>query len=62
MCSPVMPRILFYLHVQIEMKRVVFLLMNSKVLFNDSRLVSDVSNPGISFPKDEVISGSLIDV
>jgi hypothetical protein len=61
MCSPVMSCILFYLHVQIEMKRVVFLLMNSKVLFNDSRLVSDVSNPGISFPK-EVISESLTSV
>ena len=42
------------------MKHAVFLLMISKVLFNYSRLVSDVSNPGISFPKREVIPESLI--
>jgi hypothetical protein len=36
------------------MKHVVFLLMSYKVLFNDSRWVSDVNNPGISFPEEVI--------
>jgi hypothetical protein len=45
---------LFYFNVEIDMKHVVFLLMSYKVLFNDSRWVSDVNNPGISFPEEVI--------
>ena len=52
MCNNVMPACCFNFNVKIDMK----------VLFNDSRWVSDVSNPGISFPEEVPEPKSLFSV